>query len=84
MSPRRVTLADVAKVAGVSATAASLVLSGRGRELRISPGVEQRVLKAADELQYRPNIVSQGLRTGTTATIGSCPTRSRPPGSPVT
>jgi len=70
VSPRRVTLADVAKLAGVSATSASLVLSGRGRELRISPAVEQRVQKAADELQYRPNIVSVGLRTGTTATIG--------------
>ncbi|MEU8279417.1 LacI family DNA-binding transcriptional regulator [Microbispora bryophytorum] len=70
MSPRRVTLADVAKIAGVSPTTASLVLSGRGRELRISQDVEQRVLKAAAELQYRPNIVSVGLRTGTTRTIG--------------
>lgn len=70
MSPRRVTLADVARLAGVSTTAASLVLSGRGRELRISQDVEQRVLKAASELQYRPNIVSVGLRTGTTATVG--------------
>ena len=70
MSPRRVTLADVARHAGVSTTAASLVLSGRGREQRLSHGVEQRVLKAADELQYRPNIVSVGLRTGTTRTIG--------------
>jgi LacI family transcriptional regulator len=67
---RRVTLADVAKHAGVSATTASLVLSGRGRELRISESVEQRVLEAAGELQYRPNIVSVGLRTGTTGTIG--------------
>lgn len=70
MSPRRVTLADVAKIAGVSPTTASLALSGRGRELRISQDVEQRVLKAAAELQYRPNIVSVGLRTGTTRTIG--------------
>ncbi|MEV0232305.1 LacI family DNA-binding transcriptional regulator [Nonomuraea sp. NPDC050786] len=70
MSPRRVTLADVAKAAGVSRTTASLVLSGRGRELRISQDVEQRVLRAADELQYRPNIVSVGLRTGTSRTIG--------------
>jgi LacI family transcriptional regulator len=70
VSPRRVTLADVARHAGVSPTAASLVLSGRGRELRISHEVEQRVLKAADELQYRPNIVSVGLRTGKTRTIG--------------
>jgi len=70
VSPRRVTLADVAKVAGVSRTTASLVLSGRGRELRISEEVEQRVLRAADELEYRPNIVSVGLRTGTSRTIG--------------
>lgn len=70
MSPRRVTMADVARRAGVSRTTASLVLSGRGRELRISQSVEQRVLEAADELQYRPDIVSVGLRTGTTRTIG--------------
>lgn len=70
MSPRRVTLADVAKAAGVSPTSASLVLSGRGREMRISLEVQQRVMKAADELQYRPNAVSVGLRTGTTRTIG--------------
>lgn len=70
MSPRRVTLAEVAERAGVSRTTASLVLAGRGRELRISQAVEERVLRAAKELQYRPNIVSRGLRTGTTRTIG--------------
>ncbi len=70
MSPQRVTLADVARHAGVSRTTASLVLSGRGPELRISQSVEQRVLAAADELKYRPNSVSVALRTGTTRTIG--------------
>lgn len=70
MGRRRVTLADVAKVAGVSPTTVSLVLSGRTRELRISRDVEQRVIQAAADLQYRPNIVSVGLRTGTTRTIG--------------
>lgn len=70
MSPRRVTLAEVAERAGVSRTTASLVLSGRGRQLRISEGVDQRVIAAAQELQYRPNIVSVGLRTGTTRTLG--------------
>nr|WP_083977339.1 LacI family DNA-binding transcriptional regulator [Herbidospora sakaeratensis] len=70
MSRRRVTLADLAEAAGVSRTTASLVMTGRGRELRISHDVEQRVLRAADELGYRPNAVSVGLRTGTTRTIG--------------
>lgn len=63
-------MADVAKAAGVSRTTASLVLSGRGRELRISADVERRVLRAAEELRYRRNIVSVGLRTGTSRTIG--------------
>ncbi|TKK89726.1 substrate-binding domain-containing protein [Herbidospora galbida] len=70
MSRRRVTLADLAQAAGVSRTTASLVMTGRARELRISHDVEQRVLRAADELGYRPNAVSVGLRTGTSRTIG--------------
>ncbi|WP_431873755.1 LacI family DNA-binding transcriptional regulator [Amycolatopsis sacchari] len=70
MSPRRVTLADVAEAAGVSRSTASLVLSGRGAELRISAAVQERIRAAADEMGYRPNMVSAGLRTGRTRTIG--------------
>lgn len=64
------TLADVARRAGVSQTAASFVLTGRREEMRISTDVETRVLRAARETGYRPNIVSRSLRTGTTHTIG--------------
>ncbi|MEU0534434.1 LacI family DNA-binding transcriptional regulator [Amycolatopsis tolypomycina] len=70
MSPRRVTLADVAKAAGVSRSTASLVLSGRGAELRISDEVQERLKALAEEMGYRRNIVSAGLRTGRTLTIG--------------
>ena len=66
----RVTLADVARRAGVSQTTASFVLAGRGEEMRISAQVEARVLNAAREMKYRPNVVSRSLRTGTTQTIG--------------
>ena len=38
--------------------------------MRISADVERRVLRAARETGYRPNIVSRSLRTGTTQTIG--------------
>ena len=41
---KRVTLADVARSAGVSQTAALFVLSGRREEMRISLDVEARVL----------------------------------------
>lgn len=64
------TLADVARQAGVSQTAASFVLSGRSQDMRISAEAEERVLQAVRETGYRPNIVSRGLRTGTTQTIG--------------
>lgn len=70
MARRRVTLADVARASGVSSTTASLVLSGRGDELRISDGVQQRVRQTAAELGYRPNIVSVGLRTGSSQALG--------------
>ena len=40
---KRVTLADVARRAGVSQTAASFVLTGRREEMRISTDVETRV-----------------------------------------
>jgi LacI family transcriptional regulator len=69
-TPKRVTLADVAGRAGVSRTAASFVLTGRREEMRISTDVEDRVLRAAREMGYRPNIVSRSLRTGTTHTLG--------------
>ena len=70
MGRSRVTLADVARAAGVSSPTASLVLSGRGDELRISHAVQDRVRGAAADLSYRPNIVSIGLRKGKTRTLG--------------
>lgn len=70
MARKRVTLADVAAAAGVSSPTASLVLSGRGAELRISAAVRRRVREVAEELGYRPNIVSVGLRKGSSRTLG--------------
>ena len=67
---KRVILADVARRAGVSPTAASFVLTGRRAEMRISTEVASKVLRAAEDLGYRPNIVSRSLRTGTTHTLG--------------
>jgi LacI family transcriptional regulator len=65
----RVTLLDVARRAGVSRTTASFVLTGR-RDMRISADAEQRVLQAARELNYRPNLMARSLRTNFTHTIG--------------
>jgi LacI family transcriptional regulator len=65
-----VTLADVAAASGVSVTTASLVLTGRARELRISADAEMRVRSTAQELGYRRNAPATGARTGRSRTIG--------------
>jgi LacI family transcriptional regulator len=66
----RVKLSDVANLAGVSTTTASLVLSDRGDEMRISAESQAKVRDAATALGYRRNAVSVGLRTGSSNTIG--------------
>ena len=60
------TLSDVAARAGVSATTASYILNGRTVEMRISSDTEQRVRRAATELEYRPNRSARNLRTAST------------------
>lgn len=65
---QRPTSADVARLAGVSPTTVSLVLSGKAS--RISDATKARVLEAVETLQYRPNRAAQGLRRGHSRTIG--------------
>ena len=66
---KRATLADVAKLAGLSTTTVSMVLNNRPNT-RLSEQAAERVRAAAAALDYRPNPAARGLRTGTTRTIG--------------
>ena len=65
----RVTLIDVAKAAEVHASTASRALNPETRGVVSSKTVE-RVLKAAEELGYRPHPLARGLRTARTMTVG--------------
>ncbi|MES2462230.1 MAG: LacI family DNA-binding transcriptional regulator, partial [Armatimonadota bacterium] len=58
---RSVTIADVAKVAGVSKVAASSVVNGSRTSARVSHATRERVLAAARELRYVPNAAAQSL-----------------------
>jgi LacI family transcriptional regulator len=69
MAPQRATLLQVAQRAGVSRSTASFVLTGRHLDMRISEDARQRVLRAAQELDYRPNLMARSLRTKITRTI---------------
>jgi len=66
---QRATLQDVADRAGTSRTTAHYVLTGRDREMRIAEETRRRVLRAAAELRYRPDLMARGLRTGVTRTV---------------
>jgi len=69
MPPQRATLLQVAQRAGVSRSTASFVLAGRHQDMRISEDARQRVLRAAQELDYRPNLMARSQRTKVTKTI---------------
>lgn len=53
---------DIAEVAKISITTASIVLNGKGDAMRISKKTQKRVLEVAAELGYRPNIFAKTLR----------------------
>ena len=62
-----VTLSDVARLAGVSVATASKALNDRDQ---VAPATRQRVVQAASELSFQPNVLAQGLISGRTRTVG--------------
>lgn len=67
---KKTSLKDIANQLGVSKTLVSFVLNGKEKEFRINEDICKRVLEVAKELNYQPNRIAQGLRTGKTNTIG--------------
>ena len=59
----RVTLIQVAHRAGVSKTTAGYVLTGQDQRMRITEETRQKVLRAAAEMNYRPDLMARSLRT---------------------
>jgi LacI family transcriptional regulator len=57
---KRITTHDVARAAGVSQPTVSLVLSNN-RKARVSAETRERVLRAAEELGYQPNVIARAL-----------------------
>jgi LacI family transcriptional regulator len=64
----RPSLKDVAQAAGVSQTTVSFVLNGV--KAKIPHATRERVLAAAQQLDYRPNALARGLRRDRTETLG--------------
>lgn len=62
-----VTIRDVAKAAGVSASTVSRAIA---LPHMVDAGTRQRVLQAAESLGYQPNRAARGLITGRTGNLG--------------
>jgi D-fructose-responsive transcription factor len=64
------TITQIAKLAGVSKTAVSMVINGRGSEYRISKNTQKKILAIVKEKKFTPNQVARGFRLKKTQTIG--------------
>ncbi len=67
MARHRVTLKDVANLAGVSYQTVSKVLN---HQIQVTKKTEQRIWQAVEELGYRPNLTARALRSQRSYTIG--------------
>jgi LacI family transcriptional regulator len=67
--PRRVTMSDVARRAGVSQPTVSFVLNDR-RDVVVAEETRRRVLAAAAEMDFVPNRAAQHLRSNRSYLIG--------------
>ncbi|QKJ63414.1 LacI family DNA-binding transcriptional regulator [Flavobacterium sp. M31R6] len=67
---KMITIKDIAKAANVSVTTVSFVLNDKGEKMGISNEVIKKVLKVAEDMKYKPNMIASSLRTGKTRSIG--------------
>lgn len=65
---RPTTRADVARLAGVSTAVVSYVVNGGPRG--VSPATREKVLRAIEVLDYRPNSSARALKRGATHLLG--------------
>jgi len=63
----RVTIADVARLSGVSTMTVSRVINGKGD---VRPSTRERVERAIAQLEYRPSQAARSLTTRRSQTIG--------------
>ncbi|MGL6041912.1 MAG: LacI family DNA-binding transcriptional regulator [Deefgea sp.] len=67
---QRLTIVDIAKLAGVSKTTASMVLNGRAEQYRIAASTVERVRQVAAEHHFQPSTSARLLRSRRSETLG--------------
>ena len=67
--PKRITIADVAELAGVHKATVSRALNTLTQH-QVNAATAKKVQRAAKQLGYIPNMMARGLRTSLSMTIG--------------
>ena len=67
---RKMTLEEIAKLAGVSKTTASYVINGKAEHYRISKATQKKVAAVVKAHNYRPNYTASALRMGNSRCFG--------------
>lgn len=64
----QITMQQIAEKAGISRHTVSRVLNNK--KVPVREGTREKILRIARELNFRPNVMAQALRTGRTSMIG--------------
>ena len=75
----RVSMKEIARMTGFSATTVSLVLNGRSKRFNISKETQDLIRSVAKQHNYYPNLHARSLRSRTTNIVGlTVPTLNNP------
>jgi LacI family transcriptional regulator len=61
---KKISIRDIGKELGISITTVSFVLNGKAKEKRISETLTKKILDFVEKVNFKPNLMAQGLRTG--------------------
>jgi LacI family transcriptional regulator len=61
---KKVSIRDIGRELGISITTVSFILNGKAKEKRISEALTEKVLQFVEKVNFKPNLMAQGLRTG--------------------
>ena len=70
MTQKSLSIQDIAKLAGVSATTVSFIINGKAKDYNIRRETISKVQKIIEKYQYVPNTFARGFRLQRTHTIG--------------
>ncbi|OLQ90824.1 transcriptional regulator [Vibrio ponticus] len=70
MSQKKLKLADIAALAGVSKSTVSFVLNGHAEKHRINQATVEKVQRIAKQHHYTPSVYARALKSNKTYTIG--------------